>query len=59
LSGTVKASLWLGTESPTDADMKSFVMRMREKRLKPSGGNCRIRAVNAFLNGSGSNLLLG
>ena len=45
---------WLGTESPTDADLKSFVMRMREKGLKPSGCNCRIRAVNAFLKWSGS-----
>jgi integrase/recombinase XerD len=30
---------WLGTESPTDQDLKSFVMRMREKGLKPSGCN--------------------
>ena len=45
---------WLGTESPTNEDLKSFVMRMREKGLKPSGCNCRIRAVNAFLKWSGS-----
>jgi integrase/recombinase XerD len=40
---------WLSIESPSDADLKSFVMRMREKGLKPSGCNCRIRAVNAYL----------
>jgi integrase/recombinase XerD len=27
---------WLGIESPSEADLKSFVMRMREKGLKPS-----------------------
>jgi hypothetical protein len=31
-------------------------MRMREKGLKPSGCNCRIRAVNAYLKWSGSAL---
>jgi integrase/recombinase XerD len=47
---------WLGIESPTDADLKTFVMRMREKGLKPSGCNCRIRAVNAYLKWSGTAL---
>lgn len=47
---------WLGIEAPSDADLKSFVMRMREKGLKPSGCNCRIRAVNAYLKWSGSAL---
>jgi integrase/recombinase XerD len=47
---------WLGIESPTEDDLKSFVMRMREKGLKPSGCNCRIRAVNAYLKWSGSAL---
>jgi integrase/recombinase XerD len=47
---------WLGVESPTDGDLKNFVMRMREKGLKPSGCNCRIRAVNAYLKWSGTAL---
>lgn len=47
---------WLGTESPTEAELKDFVMRMRDKGLKPSGCNCRIRAVNAYLRWSGSPL---
>lgn len=47
---------WLGIESPSEADLKSFVMRMREKGLKPSGCNCRIRAVNAYLKWSSSPL---
>ncbi len=46
--------VWLKTESPTDAELKSCVMRMREKGLKPSGCNCRIRAINAYLKWSGS-----
>jgi integrase/recombinase XerD len=25
---------WLGTESPTDSDLKDFVLRMRKKGLK-------------------------
>jgi integrase/recombinase XerD len=47
---------WLGTESPTDSDLKDFVMRMREKGLKPTACNCRIRAVNAYLKWLGSPL---
>jgi integrase/recombinase XerD len=47
---------WLGTESPTDDDLKSLVMRMREKGLKATGCNCRIRAVNAYLKWTGSPL---
>jgi integrase/recombinase XerD len=44
---------WLGTESPTEAQLKDFVMRMREKGLKATSCNCRIRAVNAYLKWSG------
>jgi integrase/recombinase XerD len=40
---------WLGVESPSDAQLKSFVLRMREKGLKPTACNNRIRAVNAYL----------
>jgi integrase/recombinase XerD len=45
---------WLGTESPTADDLKSFVMRMRESGLKPTACNNRIRAVNAYLKWAGS-----
>jgi site-specific recombinase XerD len=45
---------WLDTESPSEAQLKDFVMRMREKGLKATGCNCRIRAVNAYLKWSGS-----
>jgi integrase/recombinase XerD len=45
---------WLGTESPSDADLKEFVFRMREKGLKATACNCRIRAVNAYLKWTGS-----
>jgi len=47
---------WLPTEIPTDADLKSLVMRMREQGLKATGCNCRIRAVNAYLKWAGSPL---
>jgi integrase/recombinase XerD len=45
---------WLGTESPTDAQLKATVMRMREQGLKATGCNCRIRAINAYLKWAGS-----
>jgi integrase/recombinase XerD len=45
---------WLRVQEPTDADLKDFVLRMREKGLKPSSCNNRIRAVNAYLKWSGS-----
>lgn len=45
---------WLGTESPSDVDLKDFVIRMRERGLKATGCNCRIRAVNAYLKWAGS-----
>jgi integrase/recombinase XerD len=47
---------WLTTESPSDADLKEFVIRMREKGLKATACNCRIRAVNAYLKWTGSQL---
>ena len=46
----------LGTESPSDADLKNFVLRMRERGLKATGVNCRARAVNAYLKWMGSPL---
>jgi integrase/recombinase XerD len=47
---------WLRVERPTEEDLKSFVMRMRERGLRPTSCNNRIRAVNAFLAWSGSRL---
>jgi integrase/recombinase XerD len=43
---------WLPSESPTQEQLKDAVMRMREKGLKPSGCNCAIRAINAYLHWS-------
>jgi integrase/recombinase XerD len=47
---------WLGTESPTEGQLMDSVMRMREKGLKATSCNCRIRAVNAYLKWSRSQL---
>lgn len=47
---------WLRVEEPNEAELKDFVFRMREKSLKPSSCNNRIRAVNAYLKWSGSQL---
>lgn len=47
---------WLGTESPNETDLKYFVLRMREKGLKSTACNNRIRAVNAYLKWAGSPL---
>jgi integrase/recombinase XerD len=44
----------LRTESPTEKELKDAVMRMREKRLKATGCNSVIRAINAYLKWSGS-----
>ena len=43
---------WLPSESPSAQQLKDAVMRMREKGLKPSGCNCAIRAINAYLHWS-------
>ena len=40
---------WLPSESPTQDELKAAVIRMREKGLKPTGCNCVVRAVNAYL----------
>jgi integrase/recombinase XerD len=47
---------WLGIESPTDEQLKDFVFRMRDKGLKATGCNNRIRAVNSYLKWTGSPL---
>jgi integrase/recombinase XerD len=43
---------WLPSESPSQAELKDAVMRMREKGLKATGCNCAGRAINAFLHWS-------
>jgi integrase/recombinase XerD len=47
---------WLNTASPTDADLKSVVIAMRQKGLKATGCKCRGRAINAYLKWTGSAL---
>lgn len=47
---------WLPTESPSQDELKDAVLRMREKGLKATGCNSAIRAINAYLNWSGSTL---
>jgi len=44
---------WLDSESPSEAQLKDLVIRMRVKGLKATACNCRIRAVNACLKWSG------
>jgi integrase/recombinase XerD len=43
---------WIANPNPTKDDLKSFVIRMREKGLKASSCNNRIRAVNSYLHWS-------
>jgi integrase/recombinase XerD len=55
---------WLSScdnpESPTAGELKSIVMLMRERGLKPTGCNAAIRAVNAYLHWtSGTDLNCG
>jgi integrase/recombinase XerD len=40
---------WLDTPEPTSDQLKSLVIRMRERGLKPASCNNRIRALNAYL----------
>jgi hypothetical protein len=40
---------WQPGESPTQAELKETVLRMREKGLKATGCNSAIRAINAYL----------
>ncbi len=40
---------WLPSESPTQAELKDTVLRMREAGLKETGCNAAIRAINAYL----------
>ena len=47
---------WLPTESPSQDELKDAVLRMREKGLKATGCNSAIRAINAYMKWSGSEL---
>jgi len=47
---------WLRTENPSADELNDAVMRMREKGLKATGCNSVIRAINAYLKWSGSQL---
>ena len=47
---------WLLIPCPSEIELGEFVIRMRQAGLKPSSCNNRIRAVNAFLKWSGSEL---
>jgi integrase/recombinase XerD len=39
---------WLRTESPSQADLRDAVLRMRERGLKASGCNSTIQAINCY-----------
>jgi integrase/recombinase XerD len=43
---------WLPSESPTQADLRATVLRMREKGLKETGVNTVLRCINAYLHWS-------
>lgn len=47
---------WLPSENPSPLELKSMVIRMREKGLKPSGCNAAIRAINSYLRWKGTTL---
>jgi len=47
---------WLSNESPSPAQLKDCVLRMREAGLKETGCNAAIRAINSYLNWHGSEL---
>jgi len=40
---------WLPNENPTTEELKQMVVAMREHKLKPSGINCCLRAINSYL----------
>ena len=45
---------WLPSASPSHADLKDVVMRMRAKGLRPTGCNSSICAINSYLKWAGS-----
>jgi integrase/recombinase XerD len=52
ISWYVHAFKWLPSESPTQAELKDAVVRMRERGLKATGCNAVIRALNAYMHWS-------
>lgn len=44
-----RALKWMPSESPTQADLKAVVVRMREKGLKETGVNAILWAINSYL----------
>ena len=49
ISWYTHALKWLPNESPSQAELKEVVLRMRGKGLKATGCNAAIRAINAYL----------
>jgi hypothetical protein len=47
---------WLPGDLPSEPELKSMVLRMREAGLKATGCNAAIRAINCYLKWSGSAL---
>jgi integrase/recombinase XerD len=45
---------WLVSPSPSNAELKDVVMRMRAKGLRPTGCNSSICAINSYLKWAGS-----
>ncbi len=54
-----QAFAWLSAEDPTQEDLTSLAVRMREHGLKATSCNNRIRAINAYLKWRGSALHMG
>lgn len=52
VSWYTSAFKWLPSESPTQAELKDMVLRMRGAGLKETGSNAVIRAVNAYMHWS-------
>jgi integrase/recombinase XerD len=52
ISWYTHALKWLPNESPSQAELKDAVLRMREKGMKATGCNAAIRAINAYLHWS-------
>jgi len=43
---------WLDTETPTQEELTSLVVKMRERGLKATGCNAATRAINTYLHWS-------
>ncbi len=49
---------WLPNESPSDAELKDVVIKMRQKGLRATGANSNIRSINAYLRWLSQTVLL-